>query len=48
MRDTGTRSNDIDRIQAWAGQSGALARADSAQTIVRELWTEAKVLLGGA
>lgn len=48
MRDTGTRSNDIDRIQAWAGQSGALARADSAQTIVRELWTDAKVLLGGA
>ena len=45
MRDAGTKSNDIDRIQAWSGQSGGLARAKPAGEIVRELWDGAQALL---
>ena len=45
MRDAGTKTNDIDRIQAWSGQSGGLARAKPAGEIVRELWDGAQALL---
>ena len=45
MRDTGTRAGDIDRMQAWAGQSAALAQARPAQDIVRALWDGAQALL---
>jgi nitronate monooxygenase len=47
MREAGQRSNDIDRIQAWAGQSAALARAECAGDIVARLWAEADLLLPG-
>ena len=30
MRDAAVKENDIDRIQAWAGQSAGMARADTA------------------
>ncbi len=46
MRDAAVKTNDIDRMQAWAGQSSALARAMSAGELVRELWTGAQALLG--
>jgi nitronate monooxygenase len=47
MRDAATRSNDIDRMQAWAGQSAALARAEPAGDLVRRLWHDARTLLTG-
>jgi nitronate monooxygenase len=45
MRDKAARDNDIDRLQAWAGQSAGLARAEPAGEIVRRLWEGAKALL---
>ncbi len=45
MREEAAKSNDIDRMQAWSGQSGRLARAMPAATIVDELWSGAKALL---
>ncbi|HZX87751.1 MAG TPA: nitronate monooxygenase, partial [Reyranella sp.] len=45
MRDAGTRNNDIDRIQAWSGQSARLALARPAGDVVRELWSGAQALL---
>jgi nitronate monooxygenase len=45
MRDAGSKAGDIDRMQAWAGQSAALARAEPAAAVVRRLWTEATALL---
>jgi nitronate monooxygenase len=38
MRAQGARDDDIDRIQAWAGQSAGLASAKPAGDIVQELW----------
>ena len=46
MRAEGTKANDIDRLQAWAGQSAGLARAEPAGEIVTRLWAEAQSLLG--
>jgi nitronate monooxygenase len=46
MRGLGTKENNIDRIQAWAGQSAALAAAEPAGTIVERLWAGAQALLG--
>lgn len=45
MRAAGTAVDDIDRIQAWAGQSAALAQARPAGDIVGGLWQEARALL---
>jgi nitronate monooxygenase len=45
MRDAGTAANDIDRIQAWAGQSAALARAEPAGELIQALWNEARTLV---
>jgi nitronate monooxygenase len=46
MRDAGTKANDIDRMQPWAGQSSALARAQPAGELVGSLWEGAQKLLG--
>ncbi len=46
MRDAGAKAGDIDRMQAWAGQSAGLARTDAAGDIVRDLWDGARALLG--
>jgi nitronate monooxygenase len=46
MREAATKSNDIDRMQAWAGQSARLARAQPAGEIVAALWDGARALLG--
>ena len=42
MRDTANRTGDLDRMQAWAGQSALLARAEPAGDVVRALWEGAR------
>jgi nitronate monooxygenase len=48
MRDEAGKAGDINRMQAWAGQSAALARAVPAGAVVRDLWDGAQALLGGS
>jgi nitronate monooxygenase len=45
MRADAARANDLQRMQAWAGQSAALARPEPAAQIVNRIWTEAQNLL---
>jgi nitronate monooxygenase len=45
MRDKGIKDNDVNRMQAWAGQSARLARDEPAGEVVRRLWEEAQALL---
>lgn len=45
LRDAGVKTNDIGRLQAWAGQSAALARPRPAGEIVKNLWDGARKLL---
>jgi nitronate monooxygenase len=45
MREAGAKANDVDRMQAWAGQSARLARAEPAGEVVRRLWQETQGLL---
>jgi nitronate monooxygenase len=47
MREAGAAAGDIDRMQAWAGQSAHLARAEPAGELVQSLWAEASAMLGG-
>lgn len=42
-----TRAGDAQRMQAWAGQSAALASDRPAGEIAQSLWDGAKALLGG-
>ncbi|HEX4555439.1 MAG TPA: nitronate monooxygenase [Xanthobacteraceae bacterium] len=46
MRAAAQRDGDIQRMQAWAGQSAALARAEPAAEAVERIWREACALLG--
>lgn len=46
MRTTATREGNIDRMQAWAGQSAALAKAMGAAELTQQLWAGARELLG--
>ena len=46
MRDAGAAAGDVGRMQAWAGQSAALARALPAGDLTRALWDGARALLG--
>jgi nitronate monooxygenase len=45
MRDAAIKNNDINLMQAWAGQSAQLAPARPASDVVRELWEGAQALL---
>lgn len=45
MRKQAIKNNDIDAMQAWAGQSCAYAKAKPAESIIDELWREARRLL---
>ena len=45
MRDAAGKSGDLHRMQAWAGQSAALARAEPAADVVHRLWRDAEALL---
>ena len=46
MRRNAERASDIERMQAWAGQSARLARAEPAGKIVQEIWDGVRKLLG--
>lgn len=46
MRTDAVAKGDVERIQAWAGQSAMLARAEPAGELVRKLWVGALALLG--
>jgi nitronate monooxygenase len=45
MREAGAKARDVHRMQAWAGQAAALARAEPAGDLVTRLWEEAQALL---
>jgi nitronate monooxygenase len=45
MRDDAARTGDVQRMQAWAGQAAALARAEPAADVVRSLWNGARAIL---
>jgi nitronate monooxygenase len=45
MRAEAQQAGDIQRMQAWAGQSAGLARAMPAADVVRWLWDQARQLL---
>lgn len=45
MRLAGGKTGDVHRMQAWAGQSAALARAEPAAEVVRRVWDQAQELL---
>jgi nitronate monooxygenase len=45
MRDSGGKVNDVNRMQAWAGQAAAMARALPAGEVVRDLWEQGQALL---
>jgi nitronate monooxygenase len=46
MRDIAMKHNDIDRMQAWAGQAGGQALARPAGAVARALWEGARAALG--
>lgn len=45
MKEQGQKAGDVHRVQAWAGQSAALAKAEPAAVITERLWREAQALL---
>jgi nitronate monooxygenase len=46
MRAAATKAGDLQRMQAWAGQSAALARAEPAAAVLARVWRDAQALLG--
>ena len=48
MRKEAARRDNLNCMQAWAGQSAALALAWPAAELVQHLWTEAESLLNGS
>jgi nitronate monooxygenase len=46
MRQEAQRTGDVQRMQAWAGQSAALGETAPAGILVERLWTGAQALLG--
>jgi len=46
MRAAAHTASDVQRMQAWAGQSAAMARAEPAAELVQRLWHEAAAELG--
>jgi nitronate monooxygenase len=45
MRAAAVRAGDLQRMQAWAGQSAHLARAEPAAELAPRWWAEAQALL---
>jgi nitronate monooxygenase len=45
MRDAAVKEGDVERMQVWAGQSAALARAIPAAQMVHDLWSGGRALL---
>ena len=46
MRKDALEKGNVERMQAWCGQSAAMARNDAAFDVASELWEEAKAILG--
>jgi len=46
MRGAASKAGDIERMQAWAGQSAMLARAEPAGDLVRAFWQGARRRIG--
>jgi nitronate monooxygenase len=46
LRSAGQKEGDVHRMQAWAGQSAALAQPMPAGALVESLWEGARALLG--
>jgi nitronate monooxygenase len=45
MRTAAQTHDDVERMQAWAGQSAALAKAEPAAQLVQSLWEGARAIL---
>jgi nitronate monooxygenase len=45
MRSTAAKTGDIEKMQAWAGQSAALASTKPAGELVGQLWEQAQAIL---
>ena len=45
MRAAGAKEGDINKMQAWAGQSAALARPQAAAALTKQLWADAQAFL---
>ncbi|HEV7268204.1 MAG TPA: nitronate monooxygenase [Falsiroseomonas sp.] len=45
MREEAAKAGDPERMQMWAGQGAALARAEPAAEVVRRVWSEAEAIL---
>lgn len=45
MKEAGAAAGDYHRMQVWAGQSAAMARAIPAGDLVKEIWEQARALL---
>jgi nitronate monooxygenase len=45
MRTAAAKAGDVDRMQAWAGQSARLASAEPAGPLLRRLWHETRAIL---
>ncbi|MBV9430334.1 MAG: nitronate monooxygenase [Hyphomicrobiales bacterium] len=45
MREAGQKANDLHRMQALAGQSAKLARAEPAPDVIERIWEEARTIL---
>jgi nitronate monooxygenase len=45
MRAFAVKTGDVERMQAWAGQSAALARDEPAADVVARLWREARAII---
>jgi nitronate monooxygenase len=45
MRVAATKAGDVHRMQAWAGQSAGLARAEPARIILQRIWEDAVAIL---
>jgi nitronate monooxygenase len=48
MRSQGSADNDLQRMQAWAGQGAGLGQALPAGLLTQRLWDEARLLLDAA
>src|SRR5262249_9142286 len=46
LRAAALKEGDLQRMQAWAGQSAALARAEPAAALLARVWQDAQALLG--
>src|SRR4029453_18423238 len=47
MKEAGAATSDYQRMQVWAGEAAARANPLPAADLVREMWSEARKILGG-